>query len=246
MFTNKNTDYQAAGIIFTNNTHIISGYQEDSETKRYAFSGFGGKKEDFDEEKPAYTAIREMLEELFDIQVNLLNINIEKTNSNVELLQQMLDDLDNMSIIDINIHTDVKSHLNYLIELNQNMNIYSDEHIEKNKVRVNSLINQIMLIPVEKYIYHNSYVNYVYNFDQLEQILHIIRNNNFTSKYYDQIPTNILDLITKRKRAGGEIESLALLPLQEELQVHEYFIQDIKELGKPTVHTYHTIRILYR
>ena len=103
-----------------------------------------------------------------------------------------------------------------------------------------------MLIPVDKYIYHNSYVNYVYNFIQLEEILHIIRNHNFTTKYYDQIPTNIFDLITKRKKLNGEIESLSLLPLQEELQVHKLFIEDIKELVKPTVHTHHIIKVLYR
>jgi len=244
-----NTDYKAAGVIFTNNTHIIAGYQQDEQNEQantYAFSGFGGKKELSDNDNPNFTAIREMLEELFDIQVNSSNITNEQAKSNIELLEQMMYDLDNMNIVDKNIHSDVKIHLNYLIQINQASTIYSDEDREQNKIKVTNLIKEIMLIPVDKYIYHNSYVNFVYNFNQLEEILHIIRNHNFTSKYYDDIPINIIDLISKRKYSDGEIESLALLPLQENLQVHKLFIEDIQELVKPTVHTHHTIRILYR
>jgi hypothetical protein len=239
MAIHKNIDYKAAGVIFTNNTHIIAGFQQDEQANVCAFSGIGGKKEISDEEIPKFTAIREMLEELFDIQVNLLDINIKKqAKSNIELLEQMIFDLDNMRNIDINIHMDIKSHLNYLIQINQSSTIYSDEQVEQNKLKVNNLINQIILIPVDKYIYHNSYVNFIYDFTQLEEILHIIKNNNFTSKYYHDFPTNIIDLIAKRKRSSGEIKSLALLPLQENLQVHEYFIQDIKEIVSPTTHTF--------
>ena len=110
--TVAHTDYKAAGVIFTNNTHIIAGFQQDEQTNEYAFSGIGGKKEDPDNANPKFTAIREMLEELFDIQVNLLDITNEKAKSNIDLLEQMIEDLDNMTIVDINIHIDIKSHLN--------------------------------------------------------------------------------------------------------------------------------------
>jgi hypothetical protein len=242
MNLNENIDYKAAGIIFTNNTHIIAGYQEDSETNQFAFSGFGGKKEVSDNNNPKFTAIREMLEELFDIQVNLSTGIKEEAISNIESLEQMLADLDDINITFMNLNIHVIRHINYLIHVNQTLITYSDEQVDQNNIRVNKLIDQIIRIPVQNYIYENFYINYIYNFAQLEEILYIIKNNNFTSKYYDQIPTNIFDLITKRKKiSSGEIESLALLPVQEDLQVHEYFIQDIKELINPTVNTQYTV-----
>ena len=61
MNLHENKNYEAAGIIFTNNTHIICGYQEYSKTNKFAFGGFGGKKEVSDNNNPAYTAIREMI-----------------------------------------------------------------------------------------------------------------------------------------------------------------------------------------
>lgn len=237
----EHKDYKASGIIFTNNTHIIAGYQEDSQTNKFAFSGFGGKKEVSDNNNPKFTAIREMLEELFDIQVNLSNSIKEKANSNIKFLQKLLDDLDDMNITFMNFNIHVITHINYLIQINQTLLIYLSNQIDQNKINVNKLIDQIMLIPVQRYINNNFYINYIYNFEQLEQILHIIKNHNFTSKYYDEIPINILDLITKRKKVSGEIESLALLPLQENLQVHKYFIKDIKELENPTVNMHYTV-----
>jgi len=249
MDTYKDIEYQAAGVIFTNNTHIIAGYQEDSETdsetNTFVLSGFGGKKEPSDHNSK-YTAIREMLEEIFDIQVNLSNIIKEQTTSNIETLSQLLMDVENDNLIDQNGIKDVTEHINYLIKVNKNMYTYSADNVEQNKIKVNNLINFIMLIPVEKYIYHNSYVNYVYNFTQLEEIIHIIKNHNIKSKYYDEIPTNIFDLITKRKKLDGEIKSLALLPLQTDLLVHKYFIQDIEELVNPTVNSHYSIKVLYR
>jgi hypothetical protein len=133
-----------------------------------------------------------------------------------------------------------------LIKINQNIYSYSSEYIEQNEIKVNKLINEIMMLPEEKYIYHNSYVNFIYNFTQLEEILLSIKNYNIRSKYYDEIPTNIFDLITKRKKLDGEIKSLALLPIEKDLIVHNYFIQDIKELINPTADSYYSKKILYR
>jgi hypothetical protein len=65
-------NFVSAGCIFTNKTHILAGYQPNKKTPY--ISGFGGKRigdEDF-----RITAMRETLEELFDmkdIPIDLIN-----------------------------------------------------------------------------------------------------------------------------------------------------------------------------
>jgi NUDIX domain len=55
----------AAGIIFTNGTHVLAAHQY--KDGREIISGLGGKME-LSDPTPYYTAVRETLEELFDIQ----------------------------------------------------------------------------------------------------------------------------------------------------------------------------------
>ena len=56
-------EYEAAGCLFTNGIHVLAGYQP---KKQYpCISGIGGKREG--EEDPRTTALREMLEEIFEI-----------------------------------------------------------------------------------------------------------------------------------------------------------------------------------
>ena len=54
----------AAGCIFTNETHILAGYQPNKTTPY--ISGFGGNR--LEGEPYEHTAIREIIEELFDIE----------------------------------------------------------------------------------------------------------------------------------------------------------------------------------
>jgi hypothetical protein len=54
----------AAGCIFTNETHILAGYQPNKTTPY--ISGFGGNR--LEGEPYEHTAVREMIEELFDIE----------------------------------------------------------------------------------------------------------------------------------------------------------------------------------
>ena len=62
------SEYESAGIIFTDNKHILAGYQ------KTRFSGIGGHKEElFDNNDAKITAIREMLEELFGIEMTRLS-----------------------------------------------------------------------------------------------------------------------------------------------------------------------------
>jgi len=71
-FTRKSTiapeeasyDYKAAGTVFTDNRHMLAGYQP---YKRKPFiSGIGGKKEEG--ETYMQTALRETLDELFEVE----------------------------------------------------------------------------------------------------------------------------------------------------------------------------------
>lgn len=58
-------NYTSAGVCFRNNTHILGGVQQIKKEKM--ISGFGGKREKSDESY-YHTALREMIEELFEIK----------------------------------------------------------------------------------------------------------------------------------------------------------------------------------
>jgi len=57
--------FSAAGCVFTNETHILGGYQPNKDVPY--ISGFGGSR--LEGETFERTAVREMIEELFDIEV---------------------------------------------------------------------------------------------------------------------------------------------------------------------------------
>ena len=57
--------FTAAGCVFTNQTHILGGYQPNKDIPY--ISGFGGSR--LEGETFERTAVREMIEELFDIEV---------------------------------------------------------------------------------------------------------------------------------------------------------------------------------
>jgi hypothetical protein len=74
---NDINNYKSAGCIFIDKNLILSGYQK--KNSKYIISGIGGKKENNDK-NPNHTAIREMIEELFDVTTlpdKLLNELIE-------------------------------------------------------------------------------------------------------------------------------------------------------------------------
>jgi hypothetical protein len=59
------TNFKAAGCVFMNETHILAAYQPNK--KRPHISGFGGKR--MNDETFLQTALRETVEELFDLEV---------------------------------------------------------------------------------------------------------------------------------------------------------------------------------
>ena len=73
----KFSEYKSAGIMFTDGKHLLAGYQKGATPEEGIggyFGGIGGYKEKkFDNDDASFTAIREMLEELFDIKMTKKN-----------------------------------------------------------------------------------------------------------------------------------------------------------------------------
>jgi hypothetical protein len=63
--------YSSAGVLFTNGTHILGGYQPKKEFP--CISGIGGKRE-LRDTSYIYTGLREFLEEVFDINSSYIEL----------------------------------------------------------------------------------------------------------------------------------------------------------------------------
>ena len=96
--SNLVTQPSGAGILFTNGTHILCGYQPNK--KNAIISGFGGKIKD--NETLIITAIRETLEELFNINPssdlllyleNILKTRYSSFNKNYHIIKLSFSDL---------------------------------------------------------------------------------------------------------------------------------------------------------
>jgi hypothetical protein len=76
--------------------------------------------------------------------------------------------------------------------------------------------------------YANGYVNCIFNFDQLGQILEIVSLYNVESNLYTTFPKNITDLIFTRTINNNEISHLCLLPvINTNIQIDKDFNNDI-------------------
>ena len=140
--------YISAGVIFTNRKILLAGYQP--RKKNPCISGIGGKKKDG--ETYIITALREMLEELFEFN---------------EIPKKLI--------------KEIKS----------------------------------LIIP-QKILENSGYIIVVYDFQDLEIILKIIKIYKLQSTLYDKFPKNLMELIFNRKINSDskcEISHLSLLPL---------------------------------
>jgi hypothetical protein len=85
----------------------------------------------------------------------------------------------------------------------------------------------------DKLVQSNTYIMVVYNFQNLEKMLSIVKKYKMVSPLYDTIPTTLFDLLFKRKLDVGspELSHLALLPLVKHSHsipfVDAYFIEDM-------------------
>jgi len=156
--------YKAAGCVFTDGKIILAGYQP--RKKVPTISGIGGKKEDG--EMYMDTAIRETVEELFEVAVTA------------------------------------------------------------------DLIKELKSIVPQKIVQNGSYIIAVYTFINLEEMLKHMKRKGITSKLYDTMPGNLMELIFNRKLVENpEISHLALLPLVKHGDaplVDKYFIKDMPAL----------------
>jgi hypothetical protein len=152
----------SAGCIFTNGTHVLGGFQP----KKCIISGIGGKPEGL--ETPYETALRETVEELFEVK-----------NVDNELI--------------INLMGDFKG----FYEIN-----------------------------VTDY-----YVSFVFSFEELEKLLHILNDYGIVSPLYSTFPLSLNELLFQRKiDIEAEISHLCLLPVLPAIEVEQCFQDDIRSL----------------
>jgi hypothetical protein len=85
----------------------------------------------------------------------------------------------------------------------------------------------------QRFFQNGPYLLLQYSFEDLEDILKTIRDYNIRSPYYDTFPLNVQDLLFGRKKEkDAEIQCLALLPLEEGMQLDDAFLSDIALLLK--------------
>jgi hypothetical protein len=138
--------YNAAGIIFTNKIHILSGYQPHKKTP--FISGIGGMKELG--ETYIITAIRETLEELFDLE----NIPSIILNELVEKLKDKPNMQNNNYVSIICTFEDLQIICNLLKEHNIVSRLYDEipnnlsDLIFKRKINKDSEIAQLCILPL--------------------------------------------------------------------------------------------------
>lgn len=234
-------DYNSAGIIFTDGKHVLAGYQ-----KNRFFSGIGGSKEP-SETDPKFTAIREMLEELFGFdEIKNLDESEEKINEKIKKLESFKSEFE----VVINNQSYLKNlikQIDYCLKIEKDkLKLYANKvDIEKNNEKMIQLIQQIKTIPIKKYLYHGKYVNFIIDFGMTRDMLYFISKSGITSKYYDSIPNDIFEIINKRNTdVPGEVSNLALVPikniallpidsqkiLQKTIIFDDYFITDLNKL----------------
>jgi len=138
--------YDSAGILFISNNMVLGGYQKN------AISGFGGKKE-LSDKSYIETAIRETLEELFDIiptsdLITMININIIHKkliiNQNYYMLVYTFEDLE--LILELLNKNNITSHLY------DKFPVTISDLIMKRKQNLNSEISCLCLLPLKQNI----------------------------------------------------------------------------------------------
>jgi hypothetical protein len=159
-------NYTSAGCIFIEKSLILSGYQK--KKSKYIISGIGGKKEKNDK-NPIHTAIREMVEELFNV-----------TTLSDKLLNELIQIKPKKTII-------TKNHVNFIFtffQLDEMLEIMYDYKIKSNiysvfptcinellfnrKINNNSEISHLCLLPIvkTKITIDNDFINDINSLDE--------------------------------------------------------------------------------
>lgn len=217
--------YKAAGIMFTDNKHILAGYQ------KTGFSGLGGGKElVFDNDDAKLTAIREILEELFGIEM----IKFSNDSHQVPVRENVEDTLAKFKQMLLICNTIVTNDTFIKDGIIKQINNYIKKtDIMRNNDNIINLIRYINgTLRINNFAYYpeNLYINFICTFDDIRIISDAIRRHNLTSKYYTNLPNNIYELISTRNKVSGEIGELALFPVQPNLSISDHFISDVRKL----------------
>lgn len=161
-------DYNAAGIIFTDKIYILGGYQPHKKTP--FISGIGGMKEPG--ETYIITAIRETIEELFDLE-NIPNILL---NELVEKLKDKPTMQNDNYISIICTFEDLQIICNLLKEHNIVSRLYDEipnnlsDLIFKRKINKDSEITQLCILPLVNHDIKNPFIH-SYFISDLNQLL---------------------------------------------------------------------------
>jgi hypothetical protein len=147
--TSHSKPFLTAGCIFTNNTHILAGYQPNK--KIPCISGFGGKRqgnEDF-----RITAIRETVEELFDMKDISMDL-INYINDQIIPTKIIINGTHVNVVLSFNHMMDV---ISYIKEYGAHSDIYPDgipttipELIFNRYAKESSEIQNICILPLSK------------------------------------------------------------------------------------------------
>ncbi len=85
-----------------------------------------------------------------------------------------------------------------------------------------------------KTIQNSGYTHFLCDFDDLGTLLKIAETAFTFSPFYDKFPTDIGDLLTKRKNTEhAEITQLVMLPFVGDLRIARHLIDDINLVAKP-------------
>jgi hypothetical protein len=161
------SDYNAAGIVFTDGRHILGGYQP---KKRTPFiSGIGGMKEPG--ETYMITAIRETLEELFDLDKipEVLLDNLSQKLKDKKIIQNNTYISILCTFEDLNIIFDSLKEHNIVSRLYDEIPNTLHDLIFKRKINKDSEISELSILPLVNHDKRNPFIDsyFLSDFNQL-------------------------------------------------------------------------------
>ena len=163
---NNINNYTSAGCIFIEKSLILSGYQK--KKSNYIISGIGGKKEKNDK-NPIHTAIREMVEELF----NVTTISDKLLNELIEIKpKKIIMTKNHVNFVFTFFQLDEMLEIMYYYKIKSN--IYSvfptciNELLFNRKINNNSEISHLCLLPIvkTKITIDNDFINDINSLDE--------------------------------------------------------------------------------
>ena len=90
-----------------------------------------------------------------------------------------------------------------------------------------NLLNHLEGLRYTRKIVNGSYTLFVYSFDDLSTLLHLVKNYSSKSNLYENFPLTIQDLVFGRRISNIEVSHLCILPLKKTLKFDKYFISDL-------------------